>query len=100
MKLIPPTIVLFDWHATLVDTLDAMYRAVDDMLPQLAEHRLLQRMVGPNQSKSPDDARLVEYVREYAQLHPKIKADRIKRIARGSGVREKDVREEHTFSIF
>ncbi len=76
VKLIPPTIVLFDWHATLVDTLDAMYRAVDDMLPQLAEHRLLQRMVGPNQSKSPDDARLVEYVREYAQLHPKIKADR------------------------
>ncbi|MEN8668939.1 MAG: HAD family hydrolase, partial [Ketobacter sp.] len=35
-----------------------------------------QRMVDPQQSKSPDDARLVDYVRQYAQLHPKIKADR------------------------
>ena len=75
-QLIPPSIILFDWHATLVDTLDAMYRAVDDMLPELGEHGLLQRMVDPQQSKSPDDARLVDYVRQYAQLHPKIKADR------------------------
>jgi len=75
-RLIPPTIILFDWHATLVDTLDAMYRAVDDMLPELDEHGLLQRMVDPKHSKSPDDARLVDYVRQYAQLHPKIKADR------------------------
>ena len=75
-KLKPPCIILFDWHATLVDTLDAMYRAVDDMLPELEQHGLLARMVDPQQSKSPDDARLVEYVRSYAQLHPKIKADR------------------------
>ena len=75
-QLIPPSIIMFDWHATLVDTLDAMYRAVDDMLPELGEHGLLQRMVDPQQSKSPDDARLVDYVRQYAQLHPKIKADR------------------------
>ncbi len=75
-QLIPPSIILFDWHATLVDTLDAMYRAVDDMLPELGEHGLLQRMVDPQQSKSPDDARLVDYVRQYAQLHPKIKANR------------------------
>ncbi|HCB39462.1 MAG TPA: HAD family hydrolase [Gammaproteobacteria bacterium] len=75
-QLIPPSIILFDWHATLVDTLDAIYRAVDDMLPELGEHGLLQRMVDPQQSKSPDDARLVDYVRQYAQLHPKIKADR------------------------
>lgn len=75
-QLVPPSIILFDWHATLVDTLDAMYRAVDDMLPELEQHGLLQRMVDPKQSKSPDDAKLVEYVRDYAQLHPKIKADR------------------------
>lgn len=75
-KLTQPAAILFDWHATLVDTLDAMYRAVDDMLPTLAEHGLLEQLVPVSQSKSPEDARLVDYVREYACLHPKIKADR------------------------
>ena len=32
-----PRIILFDWHATLVDTRDAMYHAVDDVLPKLVE---------------------------------------------------------------
>ncbi|HVK99412.1 MAG TPA: HAD-IA family hydrolase [Dongiaceae bacterium] len=76
VKLTQPRVILFDWHATLVDTLDAMYHAVDDMLPELQENGLLNRMVDPAQSKSPEDARLVDYVRNYAQLHPKIKADR------------------------
>lgn len=75
-KLTAPSVILFDWHATLVDTLDAMYHAVDDMLPELREHGLLDRMVNPSHSKSPEDARLVEYVRDHAQLHPKIKTDR------------------------
>jgi len=75
-RLTPPNIILFDWHATLVDTLDAMYRAVDDMLPELEQHGLLEKIVDSSQCKSPDDAKLVEYVREFAQLHPKIKADR------------------------
>jgi len=35
--LVAPRVVLFDWHATLVDTLDAMYHAVDDMLPKLPD---------------------------------------------------------------
>jgi phosphoglycolate phosphatase len=71
-----PQIILFDWHATLVDTLDAMYHAVDDLLPELAELGLSERLVSPQQSKSPDDERLVAYVRDRQQLHPKIKADR------------------------
>ncbi len=75
-RLTPPKVILFDWHATLVDTLDAMYRAVDDMLPELAQKGLLDRMVDPEDSKSPEDARLIEYVQSYSQLHPKIKADR------------------------
>ena len=75
-RLTPPKAILFDWHATLVDTLDAMYHAVDDMLPELKEKGLLDRMVDPDESKSPEDARLVEYVQSYSQLHPKIKADR------------------------
>ncbi len=75
-KLTAPSLILFDWHATLVDTLDAMYRAVDDMLPELKAEGLLDRMVDPSQCKSPEDARLVEYVESFSQLHPKIKADR------------------------
>lgn len=75
-RLVPPAVVLFDWHATLVDTLDAMYHAVDDMLPEFKSLGLMDRLAAPGQSRSPEDARLVEYVRTYAQLHPKVKADR------------------------
>lgn len=75
-RLQPPKAILFDWHATLVDTLDAMYHAVDDMLPELKDKGLLDRLVSPEESKSPEDARLVEYVQSYSQLHPKVKADR------------------------
>ncbi len=71
-----PSFLLFDWHATLVDTLDAMYHAVDDMLPELETLGLVGRLVDPAVSKTPEDARLVEHVRDYRKLHPKIKADR------------------------
>jgi phosphoglycolate phosphatase len=76
VRLIRPAVVLFDWHATLVDTLDAMYHAVDDMFPEFAELGLIERMLAPEDSKTPEDARLVAYVREFAKLHPKVKADR------------------------
>ena len=75
-SLTPPRLILFDWHATLVDTLDAMYHAVDDLLPELSALGLMERLVKPDASKSPDDQRLVEYVRERQQLHPRVKADR------------------------
>jgi phosphoglycolate phosphatase len=75
-RLTAPTVVLFDWHATLVDTLDAMYHAVDDMLPEFRKLGLMDQLIAPEHSRSPEDARLVEYVRTYAQLHPKVKADR------------------------
>lgn len=32
-----PTVILFDWHATLVDTLDAVYHAIDDMLANIVD---------------------------------------------------------------
>ncbi|WP_298449027.1 HAD family hydrolase [uncultured Marinobacter sp.] len=76
VKLIRPEVILFDWHATLVDTLDAMYHAVDDMFPDFHKLGLMARMVAPEDSKTPEDARLVAYVREFAKLHPKVKADR------------------------
>lgn len=71
-----PQVLLFDWHATLVDTLDAMYHAVDDVIPRLAEHGLVERLVPVDQCKTVEDAKLVKYVREHARLHPKIKSDR------------------------
>ncbi len=71
-----PRVILYDWHATLVDTLDAMYHAVEDVLPKLVEFGLIERTVRPEDSKTIEDARLVKYVRENARLHPRIKADR------------------------
>jgi phosphoglycolate phosphatase len=75
-KLVTPTVILFDWHATLVDTLDAMYHAVDDMLMQLQALGLVERLTDPKQSKNVDDQKLVEYVKDNYALHPKIKAAR------------------------
>lgn len=72
----PPRVLLFDWHATLVDTMDAMYHAVDDVLPRLAELGLVERLVPAHLSKTVEDAKLVKYVRQHARLHPKIKAER------------------------
>jgi phosphoglycolate phosphatase len=71
-----PEIVLIDWHATLVDTHDAMYHAVDDVLPRLDELGLRERLVKPGDSKTLEDAKLVKYVRDYERLHPKIKQQR------------------------
>ena len=75
-SLTKPKIILFDWHATLVDTLDAMYHAVDDMLKEIRLMGLLEFLVPPSKSKSPEDLKLVEYVRENLSLHPKVKLDR------------------------
>ena len=75
-RLKKPSAILFDWHATLVDTLDAMYHAVDDMLPDMRAKGLLDKLVDPALSKSEEDARLVEYVQSYSQLHPRVKTDR------------------------
>jgi phosphoglycolate phosphatase len=75
-SLTSPKVILFDWHATLVDTLDAMYHAVDDVLPKFKELGLVERLIRPGESKTSQDAKLVEYVRAYQKLHPKVKAER------------------------
>lgn len=75
-KLTPPRVILFDWHATLVDTAGAMYHAVDDMLRNLKELGLMDRLLRPEDCKTEDDAKLVRYVRENRRLHPKIIAER------------------------
>ncbi|MCW8949026.1 MAG: HAD family hydrolase, partial [Sedimenticola sp.] len=74
--LVPPKILLLDWHATLVDSLEAMYRAIDDLLPQFDELGLLGRLAPEELSKTPDDMKLVRFVRIFRRLHPKIRAER------------------------
>lgn len=71
-----PEIIVFDWHATLVDTHDAMYYAVDEILPKLEELGLIDQLISLEDSKTLDDAKLVKYVKEHKKLHPKIKQAR------------------------
>ena len=71
-----PTAIIFDWHATLVDTHDAMYYAVDDVLPRLEELGLTDQLIKTEDSRTVDDAKLLRYVKENKKLHPKIKAVR------------------------
>lgn len=69
-----PRVILFDWHATLVDTMDAMYRAMNEMLSMITQLGLENRLVSADRSKTEDDLKLVAYVRKHHQLHPKIVA--------------------------
>ena len=71
-----PCVVLFDWHATLVDTRDAMDHAVDETLPRIPALGLSEYLLPYALCKTSEDARLVEYVREHLKLHPKIRAQR------------------------
>ncbi|MFN3714124.1 MAG: HAD family hydrolase [Alcanivoracaceae bacterium] len=71
-----PDAILFDWHATLVDTHSAMYQAIDDMLTELGRLGLDQRLIHQDESKTPEDARLLQYVRQHHHLHPKVVAQR------------------------
>lgn len=71
-----PEAILIDWHATLVDTHDAMYHAVDDVLPRLEELGLLEALVPPEDAKTIEDAKLTKYVRDNRSLHPRIRSER------------------------
>ena len=74
--LMPPKVILFDWHATLVDTFDAMYHAIDDVLGKFDRLGLLTRLTDPEHSKTIEDAKLVKYVHKHRKLHPKIITDK------------------------
>lgn len=71
-----PKLILFDWHATLADTMDAMYYALDEVLPRLEELGLVERLINLKDCKTVEDAKLVKFVRECHRLHPKIKEAR------------------------
>lgn len=70
-----PKVIIFDWHATLVDTFDAMYHAIDDVLGKFERLGLFKRLAKTEDSKNVEDAKLLEYVRTYQKLHPKISAE-------------------------
>ena len=72
----PPRIILFDWHGTLVDTSNAMYQAMDDMLNKMDQLDLDNRLIDSAMSKTDDDRKLVEYIRAHHRLHPRIVSDR------------------------
>ena len=54
-----PSVLIFDWHGTLVDTHDAMFSAMEDMLPQLEDLGLVERLLPEDKFRTSDDARLV-----------------------------------------
>jgi len=72
-RLTPPKLVLFDWHGTLVDTFEAMYLAVDDVLQLLDHLGLAQRLVGPGHWPAPEHELLVHEVRTQRRLPPALK---------------------------
>jgi phosphoglycolate phosphatase len=71
-----PSVLIFDWHGTLVDTHDAMFSAMEDMLPKLEELGLVERLLPESKCRTSDDARLVRYIRIFRRLHPRILAER------------------------
>jgi len=75
-RLAKPRVVFFDWHGTLADTFEAMYRAVDDLLSFLGELGLADRLVPPEGSRLPEHASLVAHVRAERRLPQEVKAAR------------------------
>lgn len=71
-----PDVLLFDWHGTLVDTLDAMYEALDELLPRLAAKGLFEHIEDRAPVRTPRDARLIAHVQAHCELPPAIKAER------------------------
>lgn len=71
-----PQTLLFDWHGTLVDTVDAMYNALDELFIKLARMGILNRLTHPENARNLDDAKLIHYVRKHQHLHPKVRAAR------------------------
>ena len=67
-----PEVILFDWHATLVDTYDAMYHAINDVIVKFDRLGLLTRLTPREESRTVEDAKLVSYVRKHRELHPRI----------------------------
>lgn len=79
-RLGPPRALFFDWHGTLADTFEAMYRAVDEMLPQLGTLGLEARLQPPGSARLPEHEALVAHVRAHRNLPLEVK--RARRVSR------------------
>jgi phosphoglycolate phosphatase len=55
---------------------DAMYSAIEEMLPQLEELDLLRHMIPEHEARSEDDEKLLRYIRIFRHLHPRVLAER------------------------
>jgi len=75
-RLSAPRVVFFDWHGTLADTFEAMYRAVDDMLSLLDELGLAPRLVTPGRGRIPEHDTFVAHVRAHRSLPQAMKRER------------------------
>jgi len=53
-----------------------MYRAIEDMLPQLEELDLLRHMIPEHEARSEDDEKLLRYIRIFRHLRPRVLAER------------------------
>ena len=79
-RLGPPRALFFDWHGTLADTFEAMYRSVEEMLAQLVSLGLDARLQPPGSARLPEHDALVAHVRAHSNLPPEVK--RARRISR------------------
>jgi phosphoglycolate phosphatase len=75
-RLAPPRTIFFDWHGTLADTFEAMYRAVDDVLPLLDALGLAARLRPPGQGRTPEQDALLEQVRAQRTVPAGVKRER------------------------
>src|SRR5512134_97688 len=75
-----PHALFFDWHGTLADTFEAMYRAVEEMLPELGALGLQARLLPPGGARLPEHEALVAHVRANRDLPGEVK--RARRISR------------------
>lgn len=75
-----PRVLLFDWHGTLADTFEAMYRAVEEMLAELEALGLEPCLRPPGASRLPEHEALVAHVRASRNLPAAVK--RARRISR------------------
>jgi phosphoglycolate phosphatase len=75
-RLAAPHTVLFDWHGTLADTFDAMYRAVGDVLPMLDALGLAARLQPVGRGRTPEQDALIAHAREHRALPPDVRRER------------------------
>ena len=71
-----PSVLIFDWHGTLVDTHDAMFSAMEDMLPQLEDLGLVKRLLPADKCRNTDASGPVRYTGVFGRGRPRSPGER------------------------